>query len=82
MNGEEELNHMKRTLPNHHTTYETKGLQPHMEYQFWVTASTKIGEGQSSKVASQILSPSKSESTPCRRVVLAGILNLRCSVNA
>lgn len=61
MNGEEELNHMKRTLPSHHLTYETKGLQPHLEYQFWVTASTKIGEGQSSKVATQILSSNKSK---------------------
>lgn len=61
MNGEEELSHMKRTLPNHHLTYEAKGLQPHLEYQFWVTASTKIGEGQSSKVATQILSSSRSK---------------------
>lgn len=61
MNGEEELNHMKRTLPSHHLTYETKGLQPNLEYQFWVTASTKIGEGQSSKVATQILSTTRSE---------------------
>lgn len=62
MNGEEELNHMKKTLPSHHLTYETKGLQPNLEYQFWVTASTKIGEGQSSKVATQILSTTRSES--------------------
>lgn len=61
MNGEEELNHMKRTLPSHHLTYETKGLQPHLEYQFWVTASTKIGEGQSSRVATQILSSNNSK---------------------
>lgn len=61
MNGEEELNHMKRTFPSHHLTYEAKGLQPHLEYQFWVTASTKIGEGHSSKVSTQILSTAKSE---------------------
>lgn len=60
MNGEEELNHMKRTLPSHHLTYEAKGLQPHFEYQFWVSASTKTGEGQSSKVATQILSATRS----------------------
>jgi len=61
MKGEEELNHMKRTLPSHHLTYETKGLQPHLEYQYWVTASTKIGEGQSSKIATQILSTTRSK---------------------
>jgi len=61
MKGEEELNHMKRTLPSHHLTYETKGLQPHLEYQYWVTASTKIGEGQSSKITTQILSTTRSK---------------------
>lgn len=61
MNGENELNHMKRSLPSHHSTFEAKGLQPHLEYQFWVTAATKIGEGQSSKVATQILSPIRSK---------------------
>ncbi|XP_050537388.1 cell adhesion molecule Dscam2 isoform X2 [Daktulosphaira vitifoliae] len=59
LNGGEELNHMKRTLPSHQTTYEAKGLQQQVEYQFWVTASTKVGEGQSSKVATQILSSSR-----------------------
>lgn len=61
MNGEEELNHMKRTFPSHHLTFEAKALQPHLEYQFWVTASTKVGEGHSSKVATQILSTARSE---------------------
>lgn len=61
VNGEVELNHIKKTFPSHHLTYEAKGLQPHFEYQFWVTASTKIGEGQSSKVATHILSTTRSE---------------------
>lgn len=65
MNGEEELNHMKRTLPSHHLTYEAKGLQPHFEYQFWVSASTKTGEGQSSKVATQILLANRSTCDMC-----------------
>lgn len=61
MKGEEELNHMKRTLPSHHLTYEAKALQPHFEYQYWVTASTKIGEGQSSKITTHILSTTRSK---------------------
>lgn len=61
MNGEEEINHMKKTLLSHHLMYEAKGLQSLLEYQFWVTASTKIGEGQSSKIATQILSSNRSK---------------------
>lgn len=56
VNGREELNHDKRNMPSTQLTYEAKGLKPHMEYQFWVTASTRIGEGKSSRVASQITS--------------------------
>lgn len=56
MNGEEEINHMKRTVSSHHLTFEAKALQPHLEYQFWVSATTKVGEGPSSEVATQILS--------------------------
>nr|XP_018897402.1 PREDICTED: Down syndrome cell adhesion molecule-like protein Dscam2 isoform X3 [Bemisia tabaci] len=55
VNGnKEELNHAKRNLPSQQTHFEAKGLQQHIEYQFWVTASTKIGEGQSSRVVSQM----------------------------
>lgn len=56
VNGREELNNDKRNLPSQQTHYEAKGLQPHQEYQFWVTASTRVGEGKSSRVASQITS--------------------------
>lgn len=56
VNGREELNNDKRNLPSQNLHYEAKGLQPHMEYQFWVTASTRVGEGKSSRVASQITS--------------------------
>ncbi|XP_025200616.1 Down syndrome cell adhesion molecule-like protein Dscam2 isoform X5 [Melanaphis sacchari] len=72
MKGEEELNHMKRTLPSHHLTYETKGLQPHLEYQYWVTASTKIGEGQSSKITTQILSTTRI--VPAKIVSFGGLI--------
>ncbi|XP_050430112.1 cell adhesion molecule Dscam2 isoform X2 [Adelges cooleyi] len=71
VDGGEELNHMKRTLPSHHTTYEAKGLQQHVEYQFWVTASTKAGEGQSSKVAIQVLS---SPRIPAKIVSFGGLV--------
>lgn len=54
VDGREELNHGKRTIPSQHTSYEAKGLQPHVEYQFWVTASTRVGEGQSSRVVAQM----------------------------
>ena len=54
VDGRDELNHGKRNLPSQHTSFEAKGLQQHVEYQFWVTASTRIGEGQSSKVVAQV----------------------------
>ncbi|KAH8379056.1 hypothetical protein KR009_002841 [Drosophila setifemur] len=54
VNGREELNNEKRSLPSQQSYYEAKGLHPHMEYQFWVTASTRVGEGKSSRVSSQI----------------------------
>ncbi|XP_063920715.1 cell adhesion molecule Dscam2 isoform X4 [Zophobas morio] len=54
MDGREEVDHIKQTISSQHTSYEVKGVQSHIEYQFWVTASTRIGEGQSSKVVSQV----------------------------
>lgn len=41
-------------LPAGDTYFEATGLQKRVEYQFWVTASTRVGEGQSSKVAPQV----------------------------
>lgn len=54
MNGREELNHEKRNLGPQTLSYEAKSLQAHIEYQFWVSASTRVGEGKSSRVASAI----------------------------
>ncbi|XP_017789057.1 PREDICTED: Down syndrome cell adhesion molecule-like protein Dscam2 [Habropoda laboriosa] len=54
VDGREELNHGKRTLPATSTYFEATDLQQHVEYQFWVTGSTRVGEGQSSKVAEQV----------------------------
>lgn len=54
VNGREELNHEKRNLGPQTLSYEAKDLQAHIEYQFWVTASTRVGEGKSSRVSSAL----------------------------
>ncbi|XP_043495196.1 Down syndrome cell adhesion molecule-like protein Dscam2 isoform X4 [Polistes fuscatus] len=54
VDGQGELNHGKRNLPATNTHFEATGLQQHVEYQFWVTGITRVGEGQSSKVAAQV----------------------------
>lgn len=54
VNGQEELNHGKRNLPSQQTSFDAKNLQQHVEYQYWVTAATRVGEGQSSKVVAQV----------------------------
>lgn len=56
LNGREEVNHDKRNISPQTLNYESKGLQAHVEYQFWVTASTRVGEGKSSQVVSSITS--------------------------
>ncbi|CAL8111483.1 unnamed protein product [Orchesella dallaii] len=43
-------------IPNFQTTYEMSGLKRKERYEFWVTASTPIGEGSASK--SVTISPS------------------------
>ncbi|KAK3920463.1 Down syndrome cell adhesion molecule-like protein Dscam2 [Frankliniella fusca] len=52
--GREELKHEKQTLSATQTSLEVRGLLQHTEYQFWVTASTRVGEGQSSHPVSQV----------------------------
>ncbi|XP_020291121.1 Down syndrome cell adhesion molecule-like protein Dscam2 isoform X2 [Pseudomyrmex gracilis] len=54
VDGREELNHGKKSLPATSMHFEAIDLQQHVEYQFWVTASTRVGEGQSSRVAAQV----------------------------
>lgn len=56
INGRDEINNEKRSMSSEQTSYEAKNLHPHIEYQFWVTASTRVGEGKSSRVISQITS--------------------------
>ncbi|XP_025829144.1 Down syndrome cell adhesion molecule-like protein Dscam2 isoform X2 [Agrilus planipennis] len=46
----------RETISSKQTSYEAKGLVAHTEYQFWVSATTRIGEGSSSKVVSQVSS--------------------------
>ena len=48
------MKHEKRNLLSQHTTFEVKGLEQRAEYQFWVTAFTRVGEGQSSRVVAQV----------------------------
>nr|CAI5821256.1 unnamed protein product [Callosobruchus analis] len=50
LDGHQEVDGGKQTVSGAHTTAEVGTVRPHQEYQFWVTASTRIGEGQSSKV--------------------------------
>ncbi|KAL0280104.1 UNVERIFIED_CONTAM: hypothetical protein PYX00_001493 [Menopon gallinae] len=47
-------NHGKHYLPVQHTSYEAKNLRQLVEYQFRVTASTRVGEGQSSRMVVQV----------------------------
>ncbi|KAH0954098.1 hypothetical protein HN011_010881, partial [Eciton burchellii] len=49
-----EFKHGKRQLPATSTHFEATDLQQHVEYQFWVTGSTRVGEGQSSRVVAQV----------------------------
>lgn len=54
--GRQEIDNGKQIISSHTTAFEVKNVQQHVEYQFWVTASTRIGEGQSSKVVHQVIS--------------------------
>lgn len=42
-------------LKNQNLSYQAKNLDSNLKYEFWVTASTTIGEGQPSK--SVVVSP-------------------------
>ncbi|XP_017775727.1 PREDICTED: Down syndrome cell adhesion molecule-like protein Dscam2 [Nicrophorus vespilloides] len=70
MDGRQEIDHAKQTISSQHTSFEVKGVQPHVEYQFWVTASTRIGEGQSSRVVTQVAS----NRVPARIISFGGII--------
>uniref|UniRef100_A0A182QBV3 Down syndrome cell adhesion molecule n=1 Tax=Anopheles farauti TaxID=69004 RepID=A0A182QBV3_9DIPT len=48
--GEQEPKSHK--VPSFQMSYEASGLEKNQKYEFWVTASTTIGEGQSSKTFS------------------------------
>ncbi|XP_055593998.1 cell adhesion molecule Dscam2 isoform X46 [Uranotaenia lowii] len=48
--GEQEPKNHK--VPSYQTSYEASGLEKNQQYEFWVTASTNIGEGQQSKTVS------------------------------
>jgi len=44
------------TVPSHLTYHKTNNLLRGIKYDFWVTASTSVGEGLSSSIASVIIS--------------------------
>ncbi|XP_035788159.1 Down syndrome cell adhesion molecule-like protein Dscam2 isoform X17 [Anopheles albimanus] len=48
--GEQEPKSHK--VPSYQMSYEASGLEKNQKYEFWVTASTTIGEGQPSKTLS------------------------------
>jgi Down syndrome cell adhesion protein 1 len=52
VNGRDELHNEKKTINALQSYYEATNLMPHVEYQFWVSSSTRVGEGKSSKVVS------------------------------
>lgn len=41
---------IKSTLPAQHLHYEAVGLKKRESYEAWVTAATKVGQGQSTSV--------------------------------
>uniref|UniRef100_T1JCP3 Down syndrome cell adhesion molecule-like protein Dscam2 n=1 Tax=Strigamia maritima TaxID=126957 RepID=T1JCP3_STRMM len=46
----------KVSVPDSMLRYESKGLSKNRRYEFWVTASTAIGEGESTRVTTQTTS--------------------------
>lgn len=46
-NAEEPTN---QKVPPNQLTHEASGLDKQLRYEFWVTASTNIGEGEASKI--------------------------------
>lgn len=67
IDGEENSNATPKTqkivpnMKNQNLIYQAKDLDPKLKYEFWVTASTNIGEGQPSK--SVIVTPSTKGNT-------------------
>ncbi|XP_057660096.1 cell adhesion molecule Dscam2 isoform X2 [Diorhabda carinulata] len=70
MDGRTEVDNARQTISSQNTIFEVKSVQSHIEYQFWVTASTRIGEGQSSKVVSQVATPR----VPARIISFGGLI--------
>ncbi|CAH1170098.1 unnamed protein product [Phaedon cochleariae] len=70
MDGRTEIDNARQTVSGQHTAFEVKSVQSHIEYQFWVTASTRMGEGQKSKVVSQVATPR----VPSRIISFGGLV--------
>ncbi|XP_030767446.1 Down syndrome cell adhesion molecule-like protein Dscam2 [Sitophilus oryzae] len=68
--GRQEAENGRQIISSHNTVFEVKNVQQHLEYQFWVTASTRIGEGQSSKVVTQVIT----SRIPARIISFGGLV--------
>ena len=55
-NGRDDKNTDKKSVPSQQLQFEVKGLQAFTEYQFWVTAVTRVGEGKPSRIVTQVTS--------------------------
>lgn len=55
-NSRDDKNTDKKSVPSQQLHFEVKGLQAFTEYQFWVTAVTRVGEGKPSRIISQVTS--------------------------
>lgn len=69
INGKLDKDQIKQIISNQHTNFEVKSIQPLIEYQFWVTGSTKVGEGQNSRIVSQITTSRSKCMTLTRKIL-------------
>lgn len=56
--GGREQDSAKHRLPASATSYEATNLKKGVAYEFWATASTRVGEGHSTSVAYASVTPS------------------------
>lgn len=69
-NGRDDKNTDKKSIPSQQLQFEVKGLQAFTEYQFWVTAVTRVGEGKPSRIVTQVTS----NRIPARIISFGGTL--------
>lgn len=69
-NSRDDKNTDKKSVPSQQLQFEVKGLQAFTEYQFWVTAVTRVGEGKPSRIVTQVTS----NRIPARIISFGGTL--------